>query len=161
MVSSEQHRETGNNRISDRLPPEAAELPAHLAELRDFAQYYLKTRIDELAVKGRRVGTWAAVGLAGAVVALGAAIAFVTLVFLGIGLGFAALTGMLWLGLLISGGLGLIVLILPAVVALRVIERKAARQRKESYERAKQAQRERHGHDIAAAAGRQVRTSGR
>src|SRR5205807_3211066 len=94
---------------ADRLPPPqhpsdaVREAMTKLAEVREFAAYYVAARMDALKATVRNVGIYAALGLIG--LAAGAAIVATAAVLLlwGIAGAFAALVGgRMWLGAIIT-----------------------------------------------------------
>jgi uncharacterized membrane protein len=126
-----------------------APLSAHLHELKEYASYYLAARTDLVRAKVRKLVVYAVLGIIAAIVAVTALVVAVVLVLHGIAGGLGELiANRPWAGSLVTG------LVLLAIVfgSLKLIAPQwfaiSRRKVKEKYDRRRQAQRERFGHDV-------------
>lgn len=141
---------------SDRLPPvehpgEAFhEAAAKLAELREFAGYYVAVRLDALKTSVRNAGIYAALGLIG--LAAGAAVVATAaaLLLLGIAGGFAALlNGRMWLGAIITAVLVFGLMAFGVVIGLKVLTKSFKSSTVKKYEERQRRQRQQfQGRDV-------------
>lgn len=137
---------------SERLPPvehpgEAFhEAARKLAELREFAAYYVAARLDALKTSVRNAGVYAALGLIG--LAAGAAVVATAavLLLLGIAGAFGALLGgRTWLGALITAVLVFGLMALGVVIGLKVLTKSFKSSTVKKYEERQRRQRQQFG----------------
>jgi hypothetical protein len=141
---------------SERLPPvehptEAFhEAAAKLAELREFAAYYVAARLDALKTSVRNTGIYAALGLIG--LAAGAAViaTAAALLLLGIAGGFGALlNGRMWLGAIITAVLVFGLTAFGVVIGLKVLTKSFKSSTVKKYEERQRRQRQQfRGRDV-------------
>lgn len=154
---------------SDRLPPvehpgEAFhEAAAKLAELREFAGYYVAVRLDALKTSVRNVGIYAGLGLIG--LAAGAAVVgtAAALLLLGIAGGFGALlNGRMWLGAIITAVLVFGVIAIGVLIGLKVMTKSFKSSTVKKYEERQRRQRQQfQGRDVRHEAAAAQHTSGK
>jgi len=126
-----------------------APLSAHLHELKEYASYYFATRADLVRVKVRKLVVYAVLGIIAGITAVTSLIVAVVLVLLGIAGGLGELIAHRpWAGSLVTGS----VLLAIAFGSLKLIAPQwfatSRRKVKEKYDRRRQTQRERFGHDV-------------
>lgn len=126
-----------------------APLAAHLQEFKEYASYYLAARADLVRSKVRKFVVFALLGIVAAIVGVTALVVAVVLVLLGIAGGLGELiTNRPWAGSLVTG----LVLLAVAFGSLKLVAPQwfavSRRKVKEKYDRRRQTQRERFGHDV-------------
>jgi hypothetical protein len=127
-----------------------APLKAALAELREYADYYLAARVDGVKASVRRIAALAIVGVLAAVVLLSALAASTVLVITGMARGLAVLAGgRVWLGELAVGGAILVLFTIAVAGGLRLWSASQRRKTQQKYERRRNEQRARFGRDAA------------
>lgn len=142
-----------NNGSESRPSSSAAELfaplMAHLHEFLEYAAYYLAARTDLVRAQVRKVALYAVLGIVGAAALITTLVVAVVMVLIGIagGLG-ELLADRPWAGSLLTGcillaiAFGSVRLMLPQWLVT------SRRKVKEKYDRRRQTQRARFGHDI-------------
>lgn len=120
-----------------------------LAELRDYAAYYLAARADALKLQARTIAIYAALGLTAGIAGAGALITAVVLALGGVANGFAQLLGgRVWAGQLITG-LGVLLIAAATIVfGLRYLTNSSRGRTKKKYELWRNDQRAQFGHDV-------------
>ena len=133
-------------------PPETDVLPRllkQLAELFDYASYYLAAKADEAKSSARSLVLHAEVVFVGMLAAAGLIVTAVSLAFIGLAGGLGELFDSRWLGQLVAG------LLLFALVALaiwgraKLIEKHFLRKTVERYEHRQHRQQAKFGHNVA------------
>jgi hypothetical protein len=127
------------------------DLVKHLAELRDYAAYYLETRKDQLRISLTQLLIYAALGalaLAIGVCAVGMATALVLLGVSG-GLG-ELLGGRVWAGALVTGLVALGGLAAVVYFGLRRMTHTSQQRLADKYERRREDFRSRYGREVGA-----------
>jgi len=126
-----------------------APLVAHFRELLEYASYYFSARADLVKSKVRRLALYAAVGLIAALAGATVLVVALVMMLVGVAGGLAELMGNRpWAGNLATGAL------IAAVVfgSLRLLMPQwlvnSRRQTKDKYDRRRQTQRARFGHDV-------------
>lgn len=126
-----------------------APLMAHLNEFLEYAAYYLSARADLVKAKVRKVVLWTMAGLIAAVAGATALVVAVAMLLIGIAGGLGELMGNRpWAGYLVTGAalaavvFGTLRLLLPQWLV------QSRKQTKEKYDRRRQSQRTRFGHDV-------------
>ncbi len=137
----------------DDAPPSPAaafaEVSQRLHELRDYAAYYLATRIDKIKLAARNAVLYALLGIVGLIVAVTVVIMSVVLLCLGIAGGLGALFGMRpWLGYLVAGMVMLGGIGLALFLGMKQIARASKKRTVNAYEQRKRQQRTDHGIDV-------------
>jgi hypothetical protein len=126
-----------------------APLMAHLRELSEYASYYFAARSDLVKAKVRKIALYIVAGLIAAVAGATLLIVALVLVLVGIAGGLGELMGNRpWAGSLATGAIvaaivfGSLTLLLPQWLV------NSRRQVKDKYDRRRQSQRTRFGHDV-------------
>jgi len=122
---------------------------AKIAELREYASYFLSAKIDGLKVGLRNAGIYAALGILGAIGGAAFIVIAAALFLIGCahGLG-AAFGGRDWLGDLIIGFVVLAVVAVGAIMGLKMITGSSRKKTVEKYETRQHQQRFSYGHDV-------------
>jgi membrane protein implicated in regulation of membrane protease activity len=124
----------------------------HVAELKEYATYFVMARADRLKVSVRQMGIYAALGLMG-LIALSAAITTaVVLALVGLALALAALFGSLWAGVLVTGVLVLALLALGTWIGISSMKRSSRTSTVDKYEQRQQWERGQFGRSVEEAA---------
>lgn len=133
---------------STRGPEAFRRLQSQLEELGDYARLYASAKKDALTSSLRRTLLWATVGVVAASIAVTTVIMATVLAMLGLAqlLG-EALGDRLWAGYLIVGGGLLLLLAVSVVMAFTMLQSRFRKQTVQKYERQRQVQRARFGHD--------------
>lgn len=127
-----------------------APLIENIAQLREFAAYYLSTRVDAVKLRLRRAAFAVALGLVGVVTAAAGLVMAVVLFLLGAARGLEALLGgRAWAGDLIVGGAVIVGAVVVSYLVARILAKSSRRQTVERYERQRSAQRARFGRDAS------------
>jgi hypothetical protein len=120
-----------------------------LAELKEYASYFVAAKLDALKLTVRNVGIYAVLGLIGGIVAATMAVVAVVLLLVGAAHGIgAALGGMYWLGDLIIGVFILGLIAVGAVLGLKMLTRSFKKSTVDKYETRQHQQRRNFGHDV-------------
>lgn len=132
-------------------PPAAAfaDLSARLGEVREYAAYYVKARVDKIKVSVRNILVMAALGIVGLVAATALVVTAVVLLCQGIALGLATLFGgRVWLGYLVTAILLLGMIGGAAYVGIGRLTKTSKERMVRAYEQRKRQQRVEHGTDV-------------
>jgi hypothetical protein len=135
-----------------------APLKRQLAELQDYVAFYLSTRADAIKLQVRTLLVYAALGIVGGIVGVGALLMAAVLALNGIASGFAELLGgRVWAGQLITGASIILIAAIAVVLGMRYLTNSSSGRTKRKYEQWRIQQRARFGHDVEqrAAARRQ------
>ena len=124
------------------------ELQARAVEFGAYAKYLLLLQVDRFKLTARRIAFYAILGIAAIVVVGAALVAGTGLLLLGVSGLIGQLVGSFWLGATIVGVALLAGLFLAAVIALRVIDRRALASLRRKYEGIRQKQKEAMGRNI-------------
>jgi hypothetical protein len=120
-----------------------------LAELREFASYYMAAKLDALKATARRIGILAALGLVGAVAGATVVVTAVVLLLRGIAGAFAAIFPRApWLGDLITAVIFLAIPIVGILVGMRILTRTFKTSTVTKYEERKRQERQQFGRDV-------------
>jgi hypothetical protein len=163
-IRAEQERAARSAKAAEQPNPavEAVHrIGADLNELKDYATFYLTTKVDGIKRTIRNIGLYAALGVVGAIVggAMLATAAGMIVVAIGQALGLL-FGGRIWLGYLVTG-----ILILGAVAGaawffMNKLTNSWRSQTIAKYEQLKKSQRERLGHDVSERARRAAQAAG-
>ena len=134
---------------------------AKVAELREFAAYYMAAKIDALKVTVRRIGIMAGLGLVGAVAGAALVVTAVVLLLLGIAGAFTALVGHAWLGELITAVIFLAIPVVGILVGMRILTRTFKTSTVTKYEERKRQERQQFGRDVRDEATRPRHAAGK
>lgn len=135
---------------------------AKLAELREFASYYVSAKIDALKLTARRIGILAALGLVGAVAGATLIVTAVVLLLLGIAGAFAAIfPSHPWIGDLIAGVIFLAIPVAGILVGMRILTRTFKTSTVTKYEERKRQERQQFGRDVRDEATRAQHAAGK
>ena len=127
---------------------------AKIAELREYASYFLAAKIDGLKVGLRNAGIYAALGVLGAIAGAGLIVMAVALFLIGCAHGLGALFGGRdWLGDLIVGVVVLAIVAVGAILGLKMVTGSSRKKTVEKYETRQHQQRRSYGHDVQQRAG--------
>lgn len=122
---------------------------AKVAELREFASYYVAAKLDALKATARRIGILAALGLVGAVAGATVVVTAVVLLLRGIAGAFAAIFPRYpWLGDLITAVIFLAIPIVGILVGMRILTRTFKTSTVTKYEERKRQERQQFGRDV-------------
>lgn len=139
------HSDAPHGTAADLFAP----LMAHLQELKEYFSYYFAARADLVKAKIRKVVFYAAIGIVGALAGATLLVVAVVMLLSGVAGGLAELMGNRpWAGNLATGT------VLAAVIfgSLRMVMPQwlvtSRRQTKDKYDRRRQTQRSRFGHDV-------------
>lgn len=120
-----------------------------LAELREFAAYYVAAKIDALKVTARRVGIFAGLGLMGAVAAATVVVVSVVLLLRGIAGAFAEIfPAHPWIGDLITAVIFLAIPVIGILIGMRILTRTFKTSTVDKYERRQSEQRQQFGRSV-------------
>ncbi len=136
------------------IPPNPLpELGARLAELLEYGQYYLQARLDIVKLGVWKVVVAAAVGAIGLLVAGAFAVTCIVLLLDGCARGLSILFGdRYWLGYLVAGAAGLVLLGIVGGLTLRSLRESRRRAGERKYDERRRAQRIKFGRDVEQAA---------
>src|SRR4051794_10920841 len=103
MVADPETKPGGRGFTDDEVDPTPAsaftDFADRLAEVREYASYYVKARVDRMKVSVRNIAVMAALGIVGLIAAGALVVTAVVLLCQGIALGLATLFGgRMWLG---------------------------------------------------------------
>jgi len=156
-ASNEARGEEGNGRHTPAGHPREAlsQLPGLLAEIKEYAAYYLSAKFDGLKVTGRNLGIYAALGIVGFVAFSAMITTAVVLLLVGLSAALGHLfsklinpawawLGPLLVGLLLLGGIGL-----GAFLALKKLMGKFRQATVQKYEQRQNWQRGQFGRNVA------------
>lgn len=130
-----------------------APLRIYLAELQDYAAYYLAARADALKLQARTILTYGVLGLMAGMAAAAGLITAVVLALGGIANGLGQLMGgRIWAGQLITGLGVLIIAAATVVIGLRSVTNSSRRRTMAKYEHWRNQQRAQFGHDVVGRA---------
>ncbi|HEY2588321.1 MAG TPA: hypothetical protein VGI81_21455 [Tepidisphaeraceae bacterium] len=133
-----------------------------VAELREFAAYYVAARIDALKLTARRIGILAALGLVGAVAGATVVVTAVVLLLRGIAGAFAAIFPHYpWLGDLITAVIFLAIPVAGILVGMRILTHTFKSSTVSKYEERKRQQRQQFGRDVRDEATRASHAAGK
>jgi hypothetical protein len=134
-----------------------------LAELREFAAYYVAARWDAIKSTLRRAGIFAALGLGGAIGGATVVVVAVVLLLRGIAGAFADLfpAHLWWLGDLITAVIFLVIPVAAVLIGMRVLTGMFKTLTVKKYETRKRQQREQFGRDVRAEATAARRSAGK
>ncbi|HSU65338.1 MAG TPA: phage holin family protein [Tepidisphaeraceae bacterium] len=148
----EQRPDAGMNPMPPPAHPSDAirDAFAKLAELREFAAYYVAARVDALKLTARRIGIYAALGLVGAVAGATVVITAVVLLLRGIAGAFASLfrPELAWLGDLITAVIFLAIPVIGILIGMRILTRTFKTSTVHKYEERQRHQRQQFGRDV-------------
>lgn len=125
-------------------------LSTRLAEIGEYASYFISAKSDALKLSLRTAILYAALGVVGLIVALSAIATAVVLFLVGaadaIG---AALRGRAWAGDLVIGGFIILAIVIAIPLVLKKVTNSSRTKTVEKYESRKHTQDARFGHDVA------------
>ena len=121
---------------------------AKLAELREFAAYYVAVKIDALKVTARQVGILAGLGLVGAVAGAAVVVTAIILLLRGIDGALTALIGHQWAADLITAAIFLAIPVIGILVGMRILTRTFKTSTVHKYEERKRQERQQFGRDV-------------
>jgi hypothetical protein len=122
---------------------------ARLAELREYAAYFIAAKMDGIKIGLRNAGIYAALGVLGAIAGASFIVVAATLLLIGCAHGLGALFGGRdWLGDLIVGVVVLAAVAIGAVLGLKMITGTSRKKTVEKYETRQHQQRRSYGHDV-------------
>lgn len=120
-----------------------------LAELREFAAYYVAARVDALKVAARKIGILAGLGVLGGVGAATVVIVSVVLLLRGIAGAFAEIfPAHPWIGDLITAVIFLALPVIGILIGMRIVTRTFKTMTVAKYERRQRQQREQFGRSV-------------
>jgi hypothetical protein len=120
-----------------------------LAELREFAAYYVAARIDALKLSFRRIGIFVGLGLMGAVIGATVLVVSVVLLLQGIAGAFGAIfPNHPWIGELITAVIFLAIPVIAVLVGMRILTRTFKNYTVQKYELRQRQQRQQFGRDV-------------
>lgn len=121
-----------------------------LAELREYAAYYVATRVDAAKAMARRLVFWLVLATVAATIALAGLAAAAVLLLQGLAGGLADLfNGAPWLGPLIVGAVVLLVSIVGLFVIHSRVEKSALKRKKTEYGERQAWQEQAFGHSVS------------
>lgn len=125
------------------------EAMAKVAELREYAGYFVSAKVDALKLGLRNAGIYAALGILGAIAGASFIVIAAALFLIGCahGLG-AAFGGRDWLGDLIVGVVVLAIVAVGAMMGLKMVSGSSRKKTVEKYETRQHQQRCSYGHDV-------------
>ena len=145
----------GRGFVTDETEPDPtpasafSEVAERLGEVRDYAAYYVKARVDRIKVVARNVAVMAALGVVALVAAGALVVTAVVLLCQGIALGLANLFGgRLWLGDLVTAILLLGAIGAGAYIGISRLTKTSKERMVRAYEQRKREQRVEHGTDV-------------
>ncbi len=140
----------GNGRSAEATAAAAFhDAAARLAEIKEYASYFLAAKADALKLTVRNILVYAVLGVMALLMAGTAVIASVVLLLSGIAHGLGALFGgMYWLGDLVVGLVVLGAIAAGAVIGISMLTKSSRRSTVEKYESRKFAQHARFGQDV-------------
>lgn len=120
-----------------------------LAELREFAAYYVAARVDALKVAARKIGILAGLGLLGGVGAATVVVVSVVLLLRGIAGAFAEIfPAHPWIGDLITAVIFLAIPVIAILIGMRILTRTFKTMTVAKYELRQRQQREQFGRSV-------------
>lgn len=168
---STQTESTGPPRSGREAAPQSGDRPAppehpgeaireafsKLAEVREFAAYYIAVRIDSLKLTVRNIGIYAGLGIIGLIAGAAVVVVSVALLMTGIAGAWGALfNGRVWLGDIITGVIFLAIVALGVMVGMRVLTGMFKTRTVYKYEERLRRERERFGRSVKDEAERAV-----
>ncbi|HSV14737.1 MAG TPA: phage holin family protein [Tepidisphaeraceae bacterium] len=143
-------RETAAAEDDDPTPASAfGEMGERISEMRDYAAYYVKARVDKIKAALRNILVMAALGIVGLIAGGALVVTAVVLLCTGIAQGLTALFGgHAWAGNLVTAVLLLGMIGIVAYVALTKITKTSKERMVHAYEQLKREQRADHGTDV-------------
>ena len=123
---------------------------AHLRELKEYASLYVTAKLDSFKLTMRNIVLYAALGIVGAIVAVGLLITAAALLLTGLAGGIGALfePDRYWVGALIVGFAVLALAMGGIFFVMRMLSGSSKKRTIEKYEQRKRQERIEHGHDV-------------
>lgn len=120
-----------------------------LAELREFAAYYVAAKVDALKVTARQIGIFAGLGVLGGVGAATVVVVSVVLLLRGIAGAFAEIfPAHPWIGDLITAVIFLAIPVIAILIGMRILTRTFKTSTVHKYERRQSEQRQQFGRSV-------------
>lgn len=120
----------------------------HVAELREYAAYFLSAKVDSVKLSVRKVAIYAALGVVGLMAGGALVVSAIVLLCWGLAGAFAAIFGVWWLGYIIMGVLLMVVLGAGIGLGLKRITGQWKRATEDKYEQRRERQQTEFGHNV-------------
>ena len=180
-MESERHPSTSNAAHRSRFPEEAAadnagngadgaspaeglkDAAARLAELKEYATYFVGAKVDGLKLTLRNIALYAVLGIVGGIVGIGLLITAAALLLTGLAGAIGAIFNpdRPWVGGIVVGLLVLVGTFGGVIYLMKSLTGSSRKRTIEKYENRKRDERHLYGHDVAERAREQVQQQGR